>query len=523
MNGEKKKSRRMYSLYLYVAVAAGLLLSSCSGALTEKEKSAHSVFITISSDRTVRPEMTAVTEWTLTAVRSGAETDSSTFTLASEGGTILLKEGTYMMSLSGTNKEGITFSGKTDGIVVDGAQGFAVVITVTPALTGEGSLDYTMTLTDAFATQQELSAMLLSVKTQEEIIPIPLTVTVESDVAHITGQNISAGYYNLVVLYNTEVNLAGFTDSLIEIAGGLTTSGSSVVSKPAETTYYISADGSGNGLWPFSPSTLTFIINQESASGKSTISVAYTDSLPDINLTDYPNDKTVSVTVWDGTTSVLQGKYQYKVENTKTLTVSADQLLEQKSLELPAGASIVLNSEPTEGQTTQAVKLILQADPSEYGQVLSIDNSLSDYYKLADAAGLFTVKYESSTYEIDENGYITQPMSVTVATVPEPQLSMTSSNPSVTDNGDIYTVTGVTADTTITVTVSNAAAFNGAEYTWYLNSEEVVMDIKTEPSWTIKLDGSTPQPLPGTNTIMVVISRPDGTYRSAAITFTLSV
>lgn len=518
MNGEKKKSRRMYSLYLYVAVAAGLLLSSCSGALTEKEKSAHSVFITISSDRTVRPEMTAVTEWTVTAVRSGAETDSSTFTLAGEGGSILLKEGTYTLSLTGTNDQGITFSGETDGIVVGGTGSLAVVITVTPALTGEGSLDYTMTLTDAFATQQELSAMLLSVKTQEEIIPIPLTVTVESDVAHITGQNISAGYYNLVVLYN-EVNLAAFTDSLIEIVGDLTTSGSSVVSKPAETTYYISADGSGNGLWPFSPSTLTTIINQESASGN--ISVAYTDSLPGINLADYPADKTVSVTVWDGTTQVLQRKYQYTVANAKDLTVSAAQLLEQKSLDLPVGASVILNKEPDESQT-QTVELILQADPSQYGQVLFIDSSLS-YYKLADAAGLFTVKYETATYKIDENGYITQQMSVTVATVPEPQLSMTSSNPTVTDNGDIYTVTGVTADTTITVTVSNADDFNGAEYSWYLNGEEVVMDVKTEPSWTIKLNGSTPQPLPGTNTIMVVISRPDGTYRSAAITFTLSI
>lgn len=109
---------------------------------------------------------------------------------------------------------------------------------------------------------------------------------------------------------------------------------------------------------------------------------------------------------------------------------------------------------------------------------------------------------------------------ITIDIFDSPQLSMTSSNPSVTGE----TITGVTADTTITVTVSNAAAFNGAEYTWYLNSEEVVMDVKTEPSWTIKLDGSTPQPLPGTNTIMVVISRPDdGAYCSAARTFTLSV
>lgn len=512
MNGEKKKSRRMYSLYLYVAVAAGLLLSSCSGALTEKEKSAHSVFITISSDRTVRPEMTAVTEWTVTAVRSGAETDSRTFTLAGEGGSILLKEGTYTLSLTGTNDQGITFSGETDGIVVGGTGSLAVVITVTPALAGLGSLDYTMTLTGAFATEQELSAMLLSVEPKEEIIPISLTVTVEDGAAHITGQNISAGYYNLVVLYN-EVNLAAFTDSLIEIAGGLITSGSSVVSKP-ETTYYISAGGSGNGLWPFSPANLTSIITQESASGN--ISVAYTDSLPGINLADYPADKTVSVTVWDGTTQVLQRKYQYTVANAKELTVSAAQLLEQKSLDLPAGASVILNKEPDESQT-QTVELILQADPSQYGQVLFIDSSLSDYYKLADAAGLFTVKYETATYKIDENGYITQQMSVTVATVPEPQLSMTSSNSSVTGE----TITGVTADTSVTVTVSNAEAFNGAEYSWYLNGEE--LNIKTS-TCTIVLDGnSTPQPLPGTNTIMVVLSRPDGTYRSAAITFTLSI
>lgn len=522
MNGEKKKSRRMYSLYLYVAVAAGLLLSSCSGALTEKEKSAHSVFITISSDRTVRPEMTAVTEWTVTAVRSGAETDSSTFTLAGEGGSILLKEGTYTLSLTGTNDQGITFSGETDGIVVGGTGSLAVVITVTPALAGLGSLDYTMTLTDAFATEQELSAMLLSVEPKEEIIPIPLTVTVEDGAAHITGQNISAGYYNLVVLYN-EVNLAAFTDSLIEIVGDLTTSGSSVVSKPAETTYYyISADGSGNGRWPFSPSTLTTIINQESASGN--ISVAYTDSLPGINLADYPADKTVSVTVWDGTTQVLQRKYQYTVANTvanaKELTVSAAQLLEQKSLDLPVGASVILNKEPDESQT-QTVELILQADPSQYDQVLFIDSSLSDYYKLADAAGLFTVKYETATYKIDENGYITQQMSVTVATVPEPQLSLTSSNPAGTDSGDIYTVNGVTAATTVTVTVSNADDFSGAEYTWYLNGEEVVMNVKTEPSWTIKLDDSTPQPLPGGNTVMVLISLPDGTCRSAVRTFKL--
>lgn len=118
---------------------------------------------------------------------------------------------------------------------------------------------------------------------------------------------------------------------------------------------------------------------------------------------------------------------------------------------------------------------------------------------------------------------VIDPPDITIDIFDSPQLSMTSSNPTVTDNGDIYTVTGVTADTSVTVTVSNAAAFNGAEYTWYLNGEEVVMDVKTEPSWTIKLDGSTPQPLPGTNTIMVVISRPDGTYRSAAITFTLSI
>ena len=515
MNGEKKKSRRMYSLYLYVAVAAGLLLSSCSGALTEKEKSAHSVFITISSDRTVRPEMTAVTEWTVTAVRSGAETDSSTFTLAGEGGSILLKEGTYTLSLTGTNDQGITFSGETDGIVVGGTGSLAVVITVTPALAGLGSLDYTMTLTGAFATEQELSAMLLSVEPKEEIRPISLTVTVEDGAAHITGQNISAGYYNLVVLYN-EVNLAAFTDSLIEIVGDLTTSGSSVVSKPAETTYYISADGSGNGLWPFSPSTLTTIINQESASGN--ISVAYTDSLPGINLADYPADKTVSVTVWDGTTQVLQRKYQYTVANAKELTVSAAQLLEQKSLDLPVGASVILNKEPDESQT-QTVELILQADPSQYGQVLFIDSSLSDYYKLADAAGLFTVKYETATYKIDENGYITQQMSVTVATVPEPQLSMTSSNPAGTDSGDIYTVNGVTAATTVTVTVSNAAAFNGAEYSWYLNGEE--LNIKTS-TCTIVLDGnSTPQPLSGGNTVMVLISLPDGTCRSAVRTFKL--
>lgn len=518
MNWREERSRRMNKQCLCVAVAVGLILSSCSNALTDKASSAHSVFITISSDRTVRPEMTAVTEWTLTAVRSGAETDSSTFILTSEGGTILLKEGTYTLSLKGTNKEGITFSGETDGIVVDGTQGLAVVITVTPALTGTGSLDYTMTLTEAFATQQELSAMLLPVKgALEEIIPIPLTVSVESDAVHITEQNIPAGYYNLVVLYN-KVNLTAFTDSLIEIVGDLTTSGSSVVSKPAETTYYISADGSGNGRWPFSPSTLTSIIAQESASGK--ISVAYTDSLPDINLADYPADKTVLVTVWDGTTSVLQEKYQYTLENAKTLTVSANQLLEQESLELPAGASVILDKEPAESQTAQTVELILQADPSQYGQVLFIDKSLSNYYKLADAAGLFTVKYETGTYKIDENGYITQQMSVTVATVPQPQLSLTASNSSVTGE----TITGVTADTTITVTVSNAEAFNGAEYTWYLNGEKVAMDDTTEPSWTMKLDGSTPQPLPGNNTVMVVVSLPDdGAYCSAAITFTLSI
>lgn len=114
---------------------------------------------------------------------------------------------------------------------------------------------------------------------------------------------------------------------------------------------------------------------------------------------------------------------------------------------------------------------------------------------------------------------VIDPPDITIDIFDSPQLSMTSSNPSVTGE----TITGVTADTTITVTVSNAAAFNGAEYTWYLNGEEVVMDVKTEPSWTIKLDGSTPQPLPGTNTVMVVLSRPDGTYRSAAITFTLSI
>lgn len=105
-------------------------------------------------------------------------------------------------------------------------------------------------------------------------------------------------------------------------------------------------------------------------------------------------------------------------------------------------------------------------------------------------------------------------------TSPQPQLSLTSSNSSVTGE----TITGVTADTTITVTVSNADDFSRAEYTWYLNGEKVAMDDTTEPSWTIKLDGSTPQPLPGNNTVMVVVSLPDdGAYCSAAITFTLSI
>lgn len=110
---------------------------------------------------------------------------------------------------------------------------------------------------------------------------------------------------------------------------------------------------------------------------------------------------------------------------------------------------------------------------------------------------------------------------ITIDIFDSPQLSLTSSNPAGTDSGDIYTVNGVTAATTVTVTVSNADAFSGAEYTWYLNGEEVVMVVKTEPSWTIKLDDSTPQPLPGGNTVMVLISLPDGTCRSAVRTFKL--
>lgn len=116
---------------------------------------------------------------------------------------------------------------------------------------------------------------------------------------------------------------------------------------------------------------------------------------------------------------------------------------------------------------------------------------------------------------------VIDPPDITIDIFDSPQLSLTSSNPAGTDSGDIYTVNGVTADTTITVTVSNAGAFSGAEYTWYLNGEEVAMDVKTEPSWTIKLDGSIPQPLSGGNTVMVLISLPDGTCRSAVRTFKL--
>lgn len=264
----------IYKVLSVALLAAVWMLASCDSGFVQKaaESGNTNVTVTVSAGnaRTVSPEGRILddTDWDITfkptGITTGADEIKSKLNwgeLTGISGSFLVPPGTYTVSVHSTPSG---WTGQTDNVVVTASGSVPVTVFVRREHTGTGTFSYTLTCLDyAPPAPDELTAELQPVDGGTSV-GLELTLP-EASSYTFRATDVSAGYYQLSVVYTNpdtkeQTELVKYKlDSLIEIIGGLETTGTGEFSiSPEPRIYYAvmdesAADYIGSGIFEYYP------------------------------------------------------------------------------------------------------------------------------------------------------------------------------------------------------------------------------------------------------------------------------
>ena len=548
---------KMKKVFSALTVIVALFLVSCMSEIKElsstNQKGNVALFIGNSSPKLISPaeglSWRNVSEWTAEFTETNGKYDTIYFySLDFSKGSYVLKlpVGNFSVKLYGSTSgtTPVKYSGIASvSISEESTESVPLSIFVSTEKTeaGKGSFEFTLGIsTDSKESISIVSAILESKSASLQDVTLTVTPN-ETDTSKytLTAESIPLGFYDLSVKCTvgsttetvgstTEKEIfKNYSDSVVEIIDGMTTSGSkdiTVVTGNTKSYYCTLGESKGNGLWKAYPANIDEVLTIAKDATVKEVNINMTDGIPAIDLAKIGNkvyyiyDKTENlVYTIDGTTEIAgialssidfltlkdSSGSNLKADITEAFCINTLMLEDNTSIRLTKQTTVVFAN--TEYNSYYAENPFCTASSQDWS--VSICDALANNYMVT----------KKTVSETEYNYYVVPSVNSAVSVQSIPTWSIKAEPVMETGADNSYTVF---AGDSVTYKASFGEEFTPDSFAWYINGEQY-STTGAEISVTLS-DLDTKKYNPGDkNTILCVVSK-NGEYSSKAVEITAS-
>ena len=548
----------MKKVFSALTVIVALFLVSCMSEIKElsstNQKGNVALFIGNSSPKLISPaeglSWRDVSEWTAEFTETNGKYDRIDFhSLDFSKGSYVLKlpVGNFSVKLYGSTSgtTPVKYSGTASvSISEESTESVSLPIFVSTEKTveGKGSFQFTLGIsTDSKESISIVSAILESKSASLQDVTLAVTQNQKTGIYTLTAADIPSGFYDLSVKCTvgsttetvgstTEKEIfKNYSDSVVEIIDGMTTSGSkdiTVVTGNTKSYYCTLGESKGNGLWKAYPANIDEVLTIAKDATVKEVNINMTDGIPAIDLAKIGNkvyyiyDKTENlVYTIDGTTEIAGTEPDIALGSIDSLTLKDSSGSNLKaditeaffinSLTLEDNTSIRLTKETSVVFANTKYNSYYAENPfyttSSQDCTVTIGKALENNYTVT----------KKTVSETEYNYYVVPSVNSAVSAQGIPTWSINVEPVMETGADNSYTV--FTGDS-VTYKASFSEEFTPDSFAWYINGEQY-STTGAEISVTLS-DLDAKKYNPGEkNTILCVVSK-NGEYSSKAVEIT---
>lgn len=546
---------KMKKVFSALTVIVALFLVSCMSEIKElsstNQKGNVALFIGNSSPKLISPaeglSWRDVSEWTAEFTETNGKYDRIDFhSLDFSKGSYVLKlpVGNFSVKLYGftSGTTPVKYSGTASvSISEESTEPVQLPIFVSTEKTeaGKGSFEFTLGIsTDSKESISIVSAILESKSASLQDVTLAVTQNQKTGKYTLTAADIPSGFYDLSVKCTvgsttetvgstTEKEIfKNYSDSVVEIIDGMTTSGSkdiTVVTGNTKTYYCTLGKSEGNGLWKAYPANIDDVLTIAKDETVKEVNINMTDGIPAIDLAKignkvyyiYDNTENLVYTI-DGTTEIA-GIALSSIDSLTLKDSSGSNLKADISGDIETIIYLTLEDNTSIRSTVVATNVVFANTKynSYYAENPFYTTSSQDCtVTIGEAlANNYTVT-KKTVSETEYNYYVVPSVNSAVSAQGIPTWSI-KAEPGMENSGDnSYTV--FTGDS-VTYKAVFAEEFTPDSFAWYINGEQY---STTEAEISVNLSQLGTKYNPGEkNTILCVVSK-NGEYSSKAVEIT---
>ena len=548
----------MKKVFSALTVIVALFLVSCMSEIKEfsstNQKGNVALFIGNSSPKLISPaeglSWRNVSEWTAEFTETNGKYDTIYFySLDFSKGSYVLKlpVGNFSVKLYGftSGTTPVKYSGTASvSISEESTEAVPLSIFVSTEKTeaGKGSFQFTLGIsTDSKESISIVSAILESKSASLQNVTLTFEQNKETGKYTLTAESIPSGFYDLSVKCTvgsttetvgstTEKEIfKNYSDSVVEIIDGMTTSGSkdiTVVTGNTKSYYCTLGESKGNGLWKAYPANIDKVLTIAKDATVKEVNINMTDGIPAIDLAKIGNkvyyiyDKTENlVYTIDGTTDAGAGP-GIALSSIDSLTLkdsSGSNLKADISGDIETIIYLTLEGNTSIRSTVVATNVVFANTKynSYYAENPFYTTSSQDCtVTIGDALANNYMVTKKTVSETEYNYYVVPSVNSAVSAQGIPTWSI-KAEPGMENSGDnSYTVF---AGDSVTYKASFDEEFTPDSFAWYINGEQY-STTGAEISVTLSQLGTKYNP-GEKNTILCVVSK-NGEYSSKAVEIT---
>ena len=549
---------KMKKVFSALTVIVALFLVSCMSEIKElsstNQKGNVALFIGNSSPKTISPaaglSWRDVSEWTAEFTETNGKYDTIYFySLDFSKGSYVLKlpVGNFSVKLYGftSGTTPVKYSGTASvSISEESTESVSLPIFVSTEKTveGKGSFQFTLGIsTDSKESISIVSAILESKSASLQDVTLAVTQNQKTGKYTLTAADIPSGFYDLSVKCTvgsttetvgstTEKEIfKNYSDSVVEIIDGMTTSGSkdiTVVTGNTKSYYCTLGESKGNGLWKAYPANIDEVLTIAKDATVKEVNINMTDGIPAIDLAKIGNkvyyiyDKTENlVYTIDGTTEIAGTEPDIALGSIDSLTLkdsSGSNLKADISGDIETIIYLTLEDNTSIRLTKETTVVFANTEyNSYYAENPFCTASSQDWsVSICDALANNYMVTKKTVSETEYNYYVVPSVnsSVSVQSIPTWSIKVEPVMETGADNS--YTV--FTGDS-VTYKASFDEEFTPDSFTWYVNGEQY---STTGAEISVTLSDLDTKYNPGEkNTILCVVSK-NGEYSSKAVEIT---